>query len=388
MTVFEKLLKPIEEKLAEVEAGRKKHHNERLSWLDFMRVLVFFFASGSDSRNSLETALAVADERLKLPRLSRTTITEAFQRFDPALARALLGQVMVGAVSTVPELGLLGQLMLIDGSYFRLSHLVEWERERVQGVKLHLSFSLQEQMAVDFVVDSAHSNEREVALGFLRRGALYVMDRGYMSYALIRRAGEIGARVIIRAKENLKLEVKAVREVTLPAAFEGVWSDVRDVLVVSGHEMAKELELRLVEFSIGATRYRLVTNDLSLTTFEVIMLYGYRWQIEIMFRYLKHVLGGKPLITESQRGLQTYFSMMFVTAILYMVLNFENLIEEEALASEREVAVLNDNELQLVATHAESVASGGEEGKKKSRYWPISINSYVSGGLASIGSPF
>lgn len=387
MTVFEKLLEPIEEKLAELEGERKKHHNERLSWSDFMKVLVYFFVSGSDSRNSLETALAAADERLKLPQLSRTTITEAFQRFDPAMARALLGRMMEGAVSSVPELALLGQLMLIDGSYFRLAHLVEWERERVRGVKLHLSFSLQKQMAVDFVVDKAHSNEREAAVGFLRAGALYVMDRGYMSYGLIRRASEIGSRVIIRAKDNLKLEVKAVQTVTLPSAFEGVWSEVRDVLVTSSHEMAKGLDLRLVEFQIGVTRYRLVTNDLSLTTFEVIMLYGYRWQIEIMFRYLKHVLGGKPLITESQRGLQTYFSMMFVTAILYMMLNFETLIEEEALASERDVAVLRDDELQIVATHAQSAGSTGEEGKKKLRYWPISISSYVSGGLASIGSP-
>ena len=387
MTVFEKLLEPIEEKLAELEESRAKHHNEKLSWATFMKVLIYFFVSGADSRNSLETKLAVADERLRLPRLSRSTISEAFQRFDPSLSRALLGSVMQGAVSSVPELALLGQLMLIDGSYFRLAHMIEWERERVRGVKLHLSFSLQQQMAVDFVVDSATSNERDVALGFLRAGALYVMDRGYMSYALIRRAQEIGARVIIRGKENLNLAVKAERVVRLPAAFEGVWSEVRDVVVTSGHEMAKGLELRLVEFKIGATSYRLITNDLSLTTFEVIMLYGYRWQIEIMFRYLKHVLGGKPLITESQRGLQSYFSMMFVTAILYMILNFENLIEEEALASEREVSVLNAAELEIVATHAQSVGSVGQEGKKKSRYWPISINSYVSGGLASIGSP-
>src|SRR3982751_2452686 len=67
MTVFDTLLAPIMPILQQIEAGRKKHHNEAFLWIDFVRVLVFYFTKRCGSRNALIVALENADPALALP---------------------------------------------------------------------------------------------------------------------------------------------------------------------------------------------------------------------------------------------------------------------------------------------------------------------------------
>ena len=60
MTVFDALLAPVLPILQQIEAGRKKHHNETFLWIDFARILVFYCnrsrgADGSVMRFMIET---------------------------------------------------------------------------------------------------------------------------------------------------------------------------------------------------------------------------------------------------------------------------------------------------------------------------------------------
>jgi hypothetical protein len=45
MTVFDALLSPVMPILHSIEQQRRTHGNETLRWLDFVRILVFFFPS-------------------------------------------------------------------------------------------------------------------------------------------------------------------------------------------------------------------------------------------------------------------------------------------------------------------------------------------------------
>ncbi len=64
MTVCARLLAPVMPILQQIEAGRQKHHNETFLWIDFVRVLVFYFTKRCGSRNALVIALENADPAL------------------------------------------------------------------------------------------------------------------------------------------------------------------------------------------------------------------------------------------------------------------------------------------------------------------------------------
>src|SRR3954454_6676982 len=119
MTVFDALLAPVMPILQDIEQQRRTHGNETLRWLDFVRILVFFFTERCMSRNALVVALENADPALNLPQAPAMTLTDAFQRFPPTLLRQTLSRFIRQIEQPViPELTLIGDIDAVDGSYF------------------------------------------------------------------------------------------------------------------------------------------------------------------------------------------------------------------------------------------------------------------------------
>ena len=179
MTVFDALLAPVMPILKSIEQHRHAHGNETLSWLDFVRILVFFFTERCASRNALVVAPHNADPALNLPKVPAMTLTDAFQRFPPTLLRQALRRLLQQIERPViPELNLIGDVDAVDGSYFPImggmSYIPDTDTPRI---KLHLDFNLSRLMAVDFVIGSASSNERQVYRTMLRANVTYVLDR-------------------------------------------------------------------------------------------------------------------------------------------------------------------------------------------------------------------
>ena len=83
MTAFDTLLAPVMPILQQIEAGRKKHHNEEFLWIDFVRILVFYFTKRCGSLNALIVALENADPALGVLAVPKMTLSDAFRRFHP-----------------------------------------------------------------------------------------------------------------------------------------------------------------------------------------------------------------------------------------------------------------------------------------------------------------
>ena len=101
---------------------------------------------------------------MNLPPVPRSTFFNAFNRFPAEWFRSLFVS-MLSQISwkSIPELDLLGQLHLCDGSIFPLPLNVEWAeyKSNSRALKLHLSFNLNKMIPVDIYVDTANSSERE-----------------------------------------------------------------------------------------------------------------------------------------------------------------------------------------------------------------------------------
>jgi len=56
------------------------------------------------------------------------------------------------------------------------------------------------------------------------------------------------------------------------------------------------------------------------------VLYAYRWQIELIFRFFKHTLNGQQVISVYAAGMQNYFAAMFLTAVLHLLFKHDCLM--------------------------------------------------------------
>jgi hypothetical protein len=249
------------------------------------------------------------------------TLSDAFRRFPSTLLRqALTSLIAMLNLPENPELALIGPVRAGDGSEFPIvgGMMLPRSSDLVPSMKLHLIFNLNQMITADFLVDSANSSERSAVRTMLQAGVTYVLDRGYMAFDLLRDIIAAQAFVVMRAYNNIVVETVKELPVTLPDVCVGHWVQVRDRIVQSSHPDAAGILFRLVECTVGTTTYRLITNRTDITTFQVIVVYAYRWQIELIFRFFKHTLNGVEVITQSKKGMDSFFAAMFLTAILHL----------------------------------------------------------------------
>jgi Transposase DDE domain len=76
---------------------------------------------------------------------------------------------------------------------------------------------------------------------------------------------------------------------------------------------------RVVRFIIGKSEFILFTNCWDLSTWQIIIIYAYRWQIELCFLFVKRTMSnGLHLLTHSKNGLEIQFYLMLISALLLL----------------------------------------------------------------------
>jgi hypothetical protein len=286
-TVFEYLLKPIDDFLKKQDADLKRHHNQKLSYYAFIRLLIYFFvAEGKSFKLFIETKLnkGLLPAELNLTTVPYTTINEAFEHFSIRLFREVFQHILKTVpFRQLPELATLGTFYCIDGSLFPVINSMRWAEytSKHQSLKLHLCFELNRMIAVEFLVSAANYSERQALFRMLKSGVTYIADRGYMSFQVCHQMIEEKAYFIFRVKAGLRYGVTETLQVGLPEKVQAIFSDVRDELIRYKNDKFKHT-YRLVSFKVGSEAFFILTNRLELTTFQVIMLYAYRWKVELL----------------------------------------------------------------------------------------------------------
>ena len=170
----------------------------------------------------------------------------------------------------------------------------------------------------EFWVGKGNSSERKFLEKVLKTGITYIADRGYFSFGLADKVLKAEAYFVMRAKDNLLYEVVEsclINLAQLPKCFRQVTDEI---IIFSNDE--KQNKLRLITFEVAGSYFRLVTNRFDLSTLNVIILYAYRWQIELFFKFMKRTMKGIHLMNHSQNGVEIQFYVLMVTAVLMMKL--------------------------------------------------------------------
>jgi len=381
-TTFDELCEPINPFFEQHERDHTPHHREKLHFRDFVKKLVYHFAKGCESGRQLLTDIETSDPELKLDAVKRSTFFDTFQRFPSAWFASLLAFLLATVMwQAIPELAALGKLYCVDGSLFPAIASMLWAEYTSQhrAIRLHLCFELNRMIPAHFLVDTGNSNEKKALLQMLEAGVTYIADRGYLCFPLLAAIAAANAFFVIRAKVNLVYTHVERLPVTLPNTVQHLFQHVTDQRVRLKNAKGQPI-YRLVSFFVGRERYLILTNRMDLTTFQVILLYAYRWQVELIFRFLKRSLNGLHLLSHSQEGVTIHFYALLITALLELRLKQRCVALCEAAPAADSVFQSGNNTSAIAGLmiDPERLADArghtflATVGEKLHRYWKIS----------------
>ena len=334
-----KLLSRLLSQLHEAGCQRDRAHNRQLHMDQYMSLLILsFFNPLCESLRGIQRAseLKKVQRKLGVARASLGSLSEAARVFDSGLLKPILGE-LAGRIGTIPPHASLsdirGTLTLVDGTMLQALPKMAWAlwKEDHKALKAHVQFEVLKGVPVQATITDANANEKDVLAEHLQSGRVYVLDRGYARYLLFRKIMDAGSHFVCRIRDNSVFEVIEERELSQEALKAGV---VRDAVVrLGGKRPRDDLDqpVRIVEVECRPHRKRhknsrggpeqaetilIATDLLELPAELVALIYRYRWQIEIFFRFFKHVLGCRHLLSECENGIELQVYAAIVACLL------------------------------------------------------------------------
>jgi len=322
MNTFEKLTAPLNSFFT--EQGNQidaESRSKSLFFSDFTLKMIYAVVMQVGSLRMLITELETSRSSIKL-NLNPTpysTFRDGFSRFAVKHFKNAFLHVLKSydwmRLAAIDEVGI---IKLVDGSLFPTLTSMCWAtyKKSKNAIRLHLELDLNTMLPTEFLSQKANSSERAFLLSILKEGYTYVADRGYFSFKVGERITKAKAFFIIRIKANLKYTTLNKLVITnsstkIPDCF----SQISDQLIQFDSDEFKQ-KYRLISFTVLQSRFLICTNRLDLNTMQIIMLYAYRWQVELMFKFLKRTMNGIHLFNHSQNGVTIHFYLLMMVALL------------------------------------------------------------------------
>jgi transposase len=333
-TFFTMLLQPTEPVIGAVSAIIDQESNsQKLFFADFVRKLIFGYVYQVSSLRNL--ALELKTNRVcwevGLFFTPFSTLKDGFARFESRHFKQLFEAVLERTkLSQVPFLDEVGIFRVIDGSLFPTLRQMSWTsyRKRKNAFKLHLSFDLNRMIPVEFWIGKGNSSERSFMESVIESGITYIADRGYGSFALVDKVIRAKAFFVLRSRDNLLYRV--VQQLGSAEKSVNCFNNVTDETVIFLND-ERQNKVRLITFEVAGSYFRLIRNRFDLTTSEVIIIYAYRWQIELFFKFIKRTMNGIHLFNHSRNGTEIQFYVLLLVAVLMLKLKQEcQKLEKEA----------------------------------------------------------
>jgi len=148
-----------------------------------------------------------------------------------------------------------------------------------QALKIHMCFDLNRMIAVKFIIGEGNLSSRQALREMLEAGITYIADRGYMCFQLFNDIQKATSYFVCRKKNNLVYQVIKPLTVQLPVAVQRLFLNVTDEQICCTNDPNQNV-YRLVKFQVGTEIFFLLSNRFDLSTFQIICIYAYRWQIE------------------------------------------------------------------------------------------------------------
>ena len=348
---FDRLI-PLLERLHDVSTQRDRAGNRQLFFDQYCAyILLFLFNPIVTSLRGIQQAseLKKVQKKLGCPRASLGSLSEAVEVFDPEpvkqIASELAGQLQpLSNDRQFPEVRHL--ITAVDGTVVKtLARIVQaaylrspTDGRSMSAWRLHTHFEVERGLPVRIDVTGASNeggnDERAVLREALQVDRCYVMDRGYAQFSLFNAIVAAGSSYVCRVRDNSVYEIVEQR----PLSADAVAAQVQfDAVVQMGQDRQGEDRpghpMRLIFIqttphqkrgktgggSLGPRSdgvLRIATNLLDVPAEVIGFIYQRRWTIEIFFRFLKHILGCRHLLSTDPVGVEIQAYCAIIACLL------------------------------------------------------------------------
>jgi hypothetical protein len=326
-----KVLRSLLDRLHDHATARDRAGNRRLFYDQYAcLLLLFFFNPIIKSLRGIQQAseLDKVQRLLGCARVSRGSLSEASQVFDPELLHEIIGQVAAQALPLAhgKEAEALRGLTAVDGSLLPALPKMAWALwldPQHRAAKMHVHFDVLKGVPIEATVTTGIDSETKQLRATLQAERLYVIDRGYADYQLFRDIIHASSDFIGRIRDNAVWTLVEERPLTAAAQDAGIRSDC--IVWLGGPQSGRAFKqpLRIVAVDTGKTDSKgrpdillLATSRLDLDAELIALGYRYRWTVELFFRWLKCILGCRHLLANSRDGVTIQVYLAIIASLL------------------------------------------------------------------------
>jgi hypothetical protein len=320
---------------------RQLHYDQYLCF-----ILFYFFNPTVTGLRSIQKAsqLEKVQKVLGVKSTSLGSFSEAGNVFDPTLLPPMVKTLAQKALPQEidPRIKDLEKILVaVDGSLLpALPKMIWalWLDEDHKAAKLHLEFDLLKSVPTQASLTDGNGNEKTILRKQLRSDKIYVLDAGYAQYSLLEDILKARSSFVCRLRDNAVWETLYEKELSPQDRNVGIQ---RDLVVHLGSKVKQDdlcTPVRVIEIhhfdpvprrrpsrvsSKKTFRTRdgdytllIVTDLLELPAELIALIFRFRWQIELFFRWFKCILKCQHFLSLSQNGLAIQVYCALIASLL------------------------------------------------------------------------
>ena len=225
------------------------------------------------------------------------------------------------------EFELHGRFYAIDSTTIDLCMAVfKWAKFRStkSGIKIHTQIDIVTEIPVFYRITNAKVHDVNAMDWFTYEPlACYVFDRGYFDLARLYQIHVFGAFFILREKGKPGYEVVDGEDM-----LDGTDNVLRDQSIRFTKKENKEKYpgtlRRIVYYAPELHRcFVYYTNNFMLNAKDIALLYKYRWQVELFFKWIKQHLQVKRFWGDSENAVRIQIHIAIITYCLIAIIEHE-----------------------------------------------------------------
>jgi len=334
-SIFGHLLKPISRRWFDAVVARHDgdaYDKAFKSW-DHLALLVYAQLSGIEGLRGLETAWnanANHHYHLGVGEIARSTVCDANARRPLGVFAETFAMLSRMAGRSLRRGGE-EMLRLIDSTPIPLGQAIKWAKwnGRIKGLKLHLIYDPAGDNLSHFEITDANVNDVTIGEQFpLQPGLTYVFDKAYCKYPWWTAIHQAGAIFVTRQKTTSKFRARWVRKPRHRRGDGFTIIDDAEVKFVSKGDSRLAIPLRRIRVRRHeGARITLLTNDMERPAVEIAGLYKARWQIELLFRWIKQHLNIKSFLGRNPNAIRLQIVAAMIAYLLLRLAARANLVK-------------------------------------------------------------
>jgi IS4 transposase len=340
-SIFGRLLKAISRR--QFEAAVDRHDGNAYdktfdSW-DHLVALVYAQLGGIRSLRGLEAAWNANSHHhyhLGAGKLARSTLADANTRRPVAVFAETFAKLS-GLVDRSLRRDGAEMLRLIDSTPVPLDEIVAWAtwNGRTRGLKVHVVYDPTRDHPRCVEITPATVNDVEIGKQIaLEAGATYAFDKAYCSYVWWTQIHDAKAYFVTRTKKNVRYKILRHRPIRTRKGDGFTILKDEEVKVLSKSKGKARLVIPLRRIRVKRDEggvLTIITNDLTRSADVIAAIYKTRWQIELLFRWIKQHLEIRAFLGRSENAVRLQVLAAMIAYLLLRIAARESRLKMPAI---------------------------------------------------------